>query len=156
MKKCNGHHLVAHSAFDILDIGLQPHLFIAMWFQLFVHGQNQNCPLCGDQWQSKLIQAHAYIISNVWIHYKTHNWFIVSILFSGILGLYLCITINAAHLKKHVAFLEVSEVYDTTCENNYVELHYWNSKMTPTLITLLFTPNTLKWTPKISTPLDFT
>jgi hypothetical protein len=37
---------------------------------------------------------------------------------------YLLVTIDATHLKKHVAFLEVNEVYDTTCENNYVELHY--------------------------------
>jgi hypothetical protein len=52
--------------------------------------------------------------------------------------------------------LEVSEVYDITCENNYVELHYWTFKKTPTLITLLFTLNTFKWTSKIPTPFNLT
>lgn len=115
-----------------------------------------NSPLCGDQWQLKLVQAHAYIVSNVWIHYKTHTWFIVSILFSKMLGLYLFITIDATHLEERVTFLEVSEVYDITCENNYVELHYWTFKKTPTLITLLFTLNTFKWTSKIPTPFNLT
>jgi hypothetical protein len=133
------------------------HIFlVAMWFQLLVHGWSQNSHLCGDQWKSKLVGAHAYIISNVWVCYKTHTWFIVSILFSNMWRFYLFITINATHLKKHVAFLEVNEVYDTTCENNYVELHYWTFKKTPTLTTLSFTFNSLKWTSKIPTPLDLT
>jgi hypothetical protein len=76
--------------------------------------------------------------------------------FGSLLVYYSLTCEDATHLKKHVTFLEVNEVHDTTCENNCVELHYWTSKKTPTLTTLLFILNSLKWTSKIPTPLDLT
>lgn len=60
------------------------------------------------------------MVSNVWVPYNIHIWFILKKKFFDVWGLCLFIVIDATHFEENWTLLEGGEVHDTSCEYDYV------------------------------------
>ncbi len=56
----------------------------------------------------------------MWVHYKTHIWFILNIVFFDVWGFCLFIVIDATHFEENWTLLQGGEVLDTSYENDYI------------------------------------
>jgi hypothetical protein len=108
-----GHHLMACYALDCFSCWMEMEWICLPWFWLSVQELGLKFTLLG-YWN------HVYVISNVWVAYKTHVWFILNIYIYFMCEDFVCIVIDATHFEENWTLLEGGEVHNISCENDYV------------------------------------